>query len=151
MNDIIYVLTTQDRNIHDEVFTRIAKVTTDKDIANTLSKLYGYKVECYYNYLDYDIINNTIKYYEVSVRLKNNEMIFNGCIKYGFKNDIDTKGKFGYWYQDAPQTIFDLHQREYKVNVIADNEYDARDMAEKQYLEDVKALGIDTKDLYYNA
>jgi hypothetical protein len=44
-----------------------------------------------------------------------------------------------------------LHQTSYKVNVIADNEYDARDIAEKQYLADVKALGIDTKDLYYDA
>jgi hypothetical protein len=151
MNDIIYILTKQDRNIHDEVFTSIAKVTTDKNIADKLSKLYGYRVECYRNCLDYTIINDTIKYYEVSVRLKNNEMIFNGNEKYGFKNDIDTKGQFGYWYQDAPKTIFDLHQTSYKVNVIADNEYDARDIAEKQYLADVKALGIDTKDLYYDA
>lgn len=148
--DEVYVLTSTERNIHDNTYTAIKKVTTNIEIAQTLSKMYGWRIVTYNNYLDTNIIDLCTKYYTVNIRLKNNEMLFSGEIHYGNKTQIDTKGQFGMWYQDNPTTIFELHQTDYHINVIADNECDARDMAEKQYLIDVKALGIDTKDLYYN-
>ena len=150
-DDIIYVLTGTERDIHGNTYKAIEKVTTNIEIAHTLCRMYGWAISPHDNYLDTSIIDSCTRYYTVKVHLKNNEMLFSGDVHYDNKANIDTKGHFGYWYQDAPQTIFDLHQRDYNINVIADNEYDARDIAEKQYLADVKALGIDTKDLYYDA
>ena len=149
--DRIYVLVGTERNMYDETYTKIERVTTNIEIAHTLCKMYGWKIETHDNDLDTSIVYLCVKYYTVNIHLKNNEMLFSGDVHYGNKLNIDTKGEFGMWYQDNPKTIFELHQMDYHINVIADNEYDARDMAEKQYLADVKALGIDTKDLYYNA
>lgn len=148
--DKIYVLIGTRRNIHDEIYTEVERVTTNIEIAHTLCKMYGWKIETYDNDLDTSIIDSCVKYYTVNIRLKNNEMLFSGDVHYGNKTQINTKGQFGIWCQDDPKTIFELHQTNYHINIIADNECNARDMAEKQYLIDVKALGIDTKDLYYN-
>lgn len=149
--DKIYILTDTERDIHDNTYTAIKKATSNIEIAHALCKMYGWRISTYDNYLDTNIIDLCTRYYTVHIHLKNNEMLFSGDVHYGNKTLIDTKGQFGMWYQNDPKTIFELHQTDYHIDVIADNEYDARDIAEKQYLTDVKALGIDTKDLYYNA
>ena len=152
MDNKIYVLMGTTVNMYGESYKKIQKITTNVAIANTLHKIYGWEIKYYDNDTDINIIDACTRYYTVNVKLKNNEMLFSGDMHYyDNRSNIDTEGKFGLWCQENPKTIFDLHQIDYCINIIADNEYDARDMAEKQYLADVKALGIDTKDLYYNA